>query len=146
MRVIHLNEDNDRTFIVVFETGDEVIGGLTDFARQNNIQTAFLFGIGAFQRATLGFFNLETKEYQHITINEQMEVMSVTGNITLYEGGPKIHSHAVVGKRDGSAHGGHLIEAIVRPTLEVFLTVSPATIKRKMDKAAGLPLIDFDHR
>jgi predicted DNA-binding protein with PD1-like motif len=144
MRVVCLNEDNDQTFVVVFETGDEVISGLTDFARQNKVQTAFLSGVGAFQRATLAFFDLETKEYLHIPIDEQTEVMSVAGNITLYQGEPKIHSHAVVGKRDGTAHGGHVIEAIVRPTLEIFLTTSPKIIRRKMDEMVGLPLIDFD--
>jgi predicted DNA-binding protein with PD1-like motif len=87
---------------------------------------------------------LETKEYQHIPINEQVEVMSLAGNIALYNGEPKIHAHIVIGKRDGTAHGGHIIEAAVRPTLEMFLTESPQTITRILDKATNLPLLNLE--
>ena len=100
----------------------------------------------AFERVTIAFFDLETKEYQHIPLDEQVEVMSLIGNIALYEGEPKIHAHVVLGKRDGTAHGGHLISAQVRPTLEVWLTESPQTITRKLDETTNLPLIDLEAR
>jgi predicted DNA-binding protein with PD1-like motif len=56
-------------------------------------------------------------------------------------GAPKLHAHAVVAKSDGSAHGGHLLQGIVRPTLEVVLSESPAWLHREVDEATGLPLI-----
>jgi predicted DNA-binding protein with PD1-like motif len=116
---------------------------LTNFARENSLTGAFFFGLGAFEQVTIAFFNLAKKEYEHIPINEQVEVMSIIGNISLYRGEPKIHAHAVVGKRDGTAHGGHLIEAVVRPTLEVFVTVSSTELRRSLDQATNLPLIDL---
>lgn len=138
------DKQNEKTFVIVFETGDEAAGGLLEFAKQNKIQSGFFFGLGAFERATLAFFDLETKEYQHIPINEQVEVMSLVGNIALYQGEPRVHAHAVVGKRDGTAHGGHLISGQVRPTLEVWLTESAPGIARKLDAATNLPLIDLE--
>ena len=70
--------------------------------------------------------------------------MSLVGNITLEENGePKVHAHVVVGRRDGTAHGGHLLEAHVRPTLEVILIESPAPLRRKMNAEVGLALIDL---
>src|SRR5687767_11203819 len=119
-----LQNENQRTFVIVFETGDEVINGLLEFAEQNQINSGFFTGLGAFERVTVAFYDLEKKEYQHIPINEQVEVMSLVGNIALYEGEPKLHTHVVLGKRDGTAHGGHLISADVRPTLEIWLTES----------------------
>ena len=130
-------------FVVVFETGDEVIGGLTEFAKTNQIQSGFFFGLGAFQRATLAFFNLDTKEYERLPFDDQVEVMSITGNIAWHKGEPKIHAHAVVGRRDGTAHGGHVIDAFVRPTLEVFVSISSTKIKRRLDDVTNLPLIDL---
>ena len=130
-------------FVLVFETGDAVIETLTRFARENSVTAAFFFGIGAFQEATLAYFDLAKKEYENIPINEQVEVTSFIGNISIYKGEPKIHAHAVVGKRDGSAHSGHLIEGIVRPTLEVFVTVRSDTLQRSLDTTTNLPLLDL---
>ena len=138
-----LQNEKQKTFIIVFETGDEVMNGLLEFARQNQIRSGFFTGLGAFERVTVAFYDLEKKEYQHIPVNEQTEVMSLVGNIVLYEGEPKLHAHVVVGKRDGTAHGGHLISARVRPTLEIWLTASPQIIERRMNGEVGLPLIDL---
>ena len=141
MRSLPLN--SSRPFALVFETGDEAIAGLLDFARGNDIRSAFFFGVGAFERVTLAYFDLGTKEYEHIPVGEQVEVVSLAGNISTYDGEPKIHAHAVIGKRDGSVMGGHLIEGIVRPTLEVFVSASDTPLTRTRDEATNLPLLDL---
>ncbi len=135
---------SDEPFVLVFETGDEVVENLREFARQNSVTGAFFFGVGAFERATLAFFDLTKKEYEQTPIEDQVEVMSIIGNISMYRGDPKIHAHAVVGKRDGSAHGGHVIEAVVRPTLEVFVIVSNLELRRSLDETTNLPLLDLN--
>src|SRR5437016_2768644 len=139
-----LSDAGTRTFLLVFETGDEVAGGLLEFAKRFKVKSGFFTGLGACERITLAFFDLEKREYQPIPIDEQVEVMSMVGNIALYEDAPKIHAHAVIGRRDGTSHGGHLHKAIVRPTLEIWLTESPRAIIRKMDESTNLPLIDLD--
>ena len=138
-----LHDGGEKTFVLVFDTGDEVVSGLLDFAKEHKL-AASMTAIGAFERATLGFFESERKDYKKIHINEQVEVMSLIGNIALDESGqPKVHAHVVVGRRDGTAHGGHLLEAYVRPTLEVILVESPEPLRRKMSAEVGLPLIDL---
>ncbi|HYE13516.1 MAG TPA: PPC domain-containing DNA-binding protein [Pyrinomonadaceae bacterium] len=138
-----LHDGGEKTFVLVFDTGDEVVAGLLDFAKEHKL-AASMTAIGAFERATLGFFESERKDYKKIHINEQVEVMSLIGNIALDESGqPKVHAHVVVGRRDGTAHGGHLLEAYVRPTLEVILVESPEPLRRKMNAEVGLPLIDL---
>ncbi len=69
-------------------------------------------------------------------------MLALVGDVALENGAPKVHAHVVIGRRDGSAHGGHLLEAHVRPTLEVMLTESPAHLRRTFDPASGLALID----
>jgi len=132
-----------QTFVLVFNTGDEVTKGLLEFARAQKLEAAALTGIGAFQSVTLGYFELQKRDYKRIAINEQVEVVSLVGNVAIGDEGPKLHAHVVVGKSDGTAHGGHLIEARVRPTLEIVLIETPAHLRRRSDPATGLALIDL---
>ncbi len=134
-------ERGRRTYAVVFDPGDEVIEGLTRFAREHDLGASQLTAVGAFSRATLGFFDLDRKEYLPIPIEEQVEVLSLVGDITEDADEPKVHAHVVVGKRDGTAHGGHILEARVRPTLEVIVVESPRHLRRRTDPATGLALI-----
>jgi hypothetical protein len=130
-----------RTFVVVFDHGDEVLENLLAFAKENRLSAAEFTGIGAFSDAVLGYFDWQKKDYQRIPVDEQVEVLNLTGNIALADGEPKLHPHVVVGKADGTAHGGHLLEAHVRPTLEVIITESPAHLQRRSDPETGLALI-----
>jgi predicted DNA-binding protein with PD1-like motif len=140
-----LNENHgQRTFAVIFQTGDEVIGGLTDFAKHQQLSGSQLTAIGAFSDVVLAYFDWATREYQKIPVLEQVEVLTLAGDISSDENGkPKVHAHVVVGLRDGSTRGGHLMEAHVRPTLEVILTESPRHLQREFDPASGLGLIDL---
>jgi predicted DNA-binding protein with PD1-like motif len=97
--------------------------------------------IGAFSEAIVGFFDFSIKDYEKIPIQEQAEVLVLTGDISLFKDEYKIHAHVVLGKRDGTAHGGHLIKAVVHPTLEIILNESPEYLKREMDKKSEIPLI-----
>jgi uncharacterized protein len=134
----------EQRYVLVLTAGDAVMEQLQRFAKENDLSASNFTAIGAFSDARIGFFDLQKKDYEAIAINEQVEVLSLVGDITLDNGKPKIHAHVVVGKRDGTAHGGHLLEAHVRPTLEVVLTESPATLKRRSDPETGLALIDID--
>jgi uncharacterized protein len=138
------DEQNEKIFVLVFDTGDEILTELLRFAKEKNLSAAHFTAIGACERVTFAFFDLERKEYEKIPVNEQVEVMSLLGNIAVYDGEPKIHAHIVVGQRNGTALGGHLIDAVVRPTLEMFLTVSAEMIKRSLDETTNLPLIDLE--
>lgn len=136
-----IHDDDQRTFVLIFDPDDEVLAGLRAFAVEQNLAASDFTAIGAFQSATLGFFDLDRKDYERIPIDEQVEVLSLIGNVARHGDWEKVHAHVVVAKRDGTAHGGHLLEGIVRPTLEVVLTESPSHLQRVTDKATGLPLI-----
>jgi predicted DNA-binding protein with PD1-like motif len=139
-----LLHDNDglRTFALVLDTGDEAVASLTSFAHEHRLRASHFTAIGAFSDAVVAYFEWQTKQYRHIPIAEQVEVLSLAGDVTCDRGKPTIHAHVVLGKADASAHGGHLIEAHVRPTLEVVLTETPVHLRRRKDPASGLALID----
>ena len=144
MKAKIMNDAPERTIALVLDAGDEVMGQLHAFATEHNLMASRLTAIGAFQRATLGYFNWERKAYERIPVDEQVEVLALVGDIALDGGKPKVHAHAVLGKRDGSTVGGHLLEAHVRPTLEVLLIESPAYLRRVHDAHSGLALIRID--
>ena len=139
-----IQDGPDKTYAVVFDTGDEVVAGLLEFAKQEGIGGAHLTAIGAFERVTLGFFEVEKKEYRKIPIEEQVELLSLVGNIAQDDtGNPKVHAHVVVGKSDATAYGGHLLEAYVRPTLEVIVVESRKHLLRRMRPELGVALLDL---
>ncbi|MNR76183.1 hypothetical protein D3C72_68400 [compost metagenome] len=137
-----LNDAPEKTYVLILETGEEVVSQIQRFARENNLNASRFTAIGAFSSATLGYFDWSQKDYEKIPVFEQTEVLSLIGDIALQDGAAKIHAHVVLGKRDGTAHGGHLLEAYVRPTLEITLTESPGYLKRTYDAESGLALID----
>lgn len=136
-----LVNNSPKIFVLVFDSGDEVVAGISLFARNEGIYSASLSAIGAFSKATIGYFDFALKDYRKIEINEQVELLTLTGDLAEFQNEPKLHAHIVLGKSDGSAYGGHLLKAYVKPTLEVVLTELPAYLHRKMDKDSGIPLI-----
>jgi hypothetical protein len=130
-----------KTWVLALDAGDEVVAELTAFATANKIIAASLTGIGGFSEVTLGYFNLERKDYDPVPVPEQVELMSLAGNIAITEGKPRLHAHVVVGKRDGTAHGGHLLEARVLPTVEIVLIEAPRLLERALDPRFNLPLL-----
>lgn len=131
-----------KTYVLIFQTGDEVASGLLDFAKRHHLGGSHFTAIGAFSEVTLGYFDWEKKEYLKNPVREQVEVVSLIGDVALKDGEPSVHAHVVVAKRDGSAWGGHLLEARVRPTLELILEEAPGHLHKTPDAESGLALID----
>jgi uncharacterized protein len=143
MKTVLLHEHEGlRTFAMVLATGDEAIRALTSFASEQRLKATQFSAIGAFSRVVVAYFDWATREYHNVPLDEQVEVLSLVGDISLEDDAPKVHAHVVVGKADATAHGGHLIEGHVRPTLEVVLTEAPRHLHRRFDRPSGLNLID----
>jgi predicted DNA-binding protein with PD1-like motif len=130
-----------KQYAVIFYQGDEAFSGLQEFAQKYHVTSAHFTAIGALDGATVGWFDPQRKMYKKIPINGQHEVIGMSGDIALYQGRPIVHTHMVVGNPDGTTYGGHVLEAYVSPTLEVMLTVDPATMQKSFDPATDLTLI-----
>ena len=132
----------EKVYAVVFYKGDEALSGLTDFAIQHKIEDAHFTAIGAVSGATLAWLDPANKIYHRIPVAEQVEVLSLIGDVATFNGKPIVHMHAVLGKPDGATIGGHVFELNVNPTLEVFVTVDTTSLKKKPDEASGMKVID----
>jgi predicted DNA-binding protein with PD1-like motif len=135
-------DNNPKTYALIFETGEELAKGLKQFAEEQELEAASFKAIGALSSVQLGWFDWDTKQYRtSVLLNEQLELLSLIGDIALKDGKPAVHAHLVVGKKDGTAHGGHLLKATIRPTCEVILTESPEYLKKQIDAESGIALI-----
>lgn len=137
-------DDETQLHVVILDTGEEAFAALTRFANDAGISAASLTAIGAFERATVGWFDVASKSYRKIEVNEQCEVLSATGDVAVGDDGrPSLHVHIVLGLADGSTRGGHLLAGTVRPTLEVVVTEVPSTLRRRKRPELGIALIDL---
>lgn len=138
-----LNGIDNSTYALVFQSGDEVMEILKTFANEHCLKAARFTAIGAFSKVELGYFDFSKKDYNRIPLNEQVEVLSLMGDVALYGDESKVHAHVVVGRSDGMAMGGHLLKGVTHPTLELILEETPSYLQRRMDKETGLPLIEI---
>jgi uncharacterized protein len=132
----------EQVYSIIFYKDDEVMSGLTDFAIAHKVSDAHFTAIGAVTGATLAWLDIPKKMYRRIAVTQQVEVLSLIGDIAGFNGVPVVHMHAVLCKPDGSTIGGHVFELISNPTVEVFMTVDKTPLEKKADDASGMKLID----
>jgi uncharacterized protein len=131
------------TYVVVLEPGDEAIKALTDFAITHELSAAQITAIGAFERATVAWFDRRTTSSHPIYVDEQCEVLSLIGDVAMGAEGPLLHLHAVLGLNDGHTRGGHLLAGHVWPTLEVMISESPDELRKTYHPELNMALIDI---
>jgi uncharacterized protein len=131
-----------KTFVAILNTGEELLSSLRQLANSEHLAGSSFKAIGALSHVELGWFNWETRKYQTaVKLDEQVELLSLIGDIALRDGQPQVHAHLVVGRADGTAHGGHLLNATVRPTCELVITENPRHLQKEIDSESGLALI-----
>ena len=132
------------TYVVVCDPGDEGVSALTEFARSERLEAAQITAVGAFEHATVGWFDRAARDYRRIPVDEQCELLSLIGDVAEGQDGPILHVHAVLGLSDGTTRGGHLLEGRVFPTLEAVVTETPAQLRKVLRPDIGIALIDLD--
>lgn len=120
--------------------GEDIIGQITDLAVEKEIETASLSVIGALSRAELGYYDQASQKYIEIRIDEPVELVSCSGNISLREGRPFVHAHAVLSDREGRVRGGHLNSALVFAAELYIQELLGLHLKRVPDSITGLNL------
>ena len=144
MKAKVIGDVDDVTYVVVCDPGEEAFDTLTQFARAEDLEASQITAVGAFEHATVGWFDPVTKQYRRIPVDEQCEVLSLIGDVAEGQDGPSVHLHVVLGLSDGTTRGGHLLEGRVFPTLEVIIREAPAELRKVMNPDIGIALIDLD--
>lgn len=138
--MVYAEFNPNRNFLVRVEHNSELIQFITELAEKEKIVVATITVVGALKQARLGFYNQEKHEYQEIRIDSPHEIASCVGNISIKDGRPFVHAHAVLADKNGKTKAGHLLQGTVFAA-EVYLCELKGTeLERKYDKVTGLSL------
>ncbi len=134
-------DSNPDAYVLIFEAGDEISSLLDQFVQDRDLSAASFRAIGALSSVRLGWYNPDLRRYETAAeFNEQVELVSLTGDVGKLDGKPVVHAHCVVARRDGSASGGHLLHAVTHPTCELFLVEYPVGLVKVHDDRFNLNL------
>jgi predicted DNA-binding protein with PD1-like motif len=135
--------DIGRTLIVRAEHDSDVIEFVAELVKKNGITSATFTAIGALKNGKLGCYDQDRHVYSEILLSAPQEIASCVGNVSLKEGEPFVHAHAVLADRTGNTRAGHLLEGKVFAA-EIHLTELLGTkLVRKKDDVTGLSLWDL---
>lgn len=141
MRYREIDDGHHRVLVVVCDKGDDPVQAVTGAVRQAGIGGAQVTGVGGLRTAEVGYFDRAERDYHRIPVDEQVEVLSLVGDVAERDGMPQLHAHVVLGRRDGSTVGGHLLGGAVWPTLEVIVTEVASSLAKRVDPETGLALL-----
>ena len=130
-------------YIVRLNVGEDIVESVKKFAQEENIRFGTVTGIGAVNKAKIGLFNTETKEYQSTILEEDMEIISLAGNITEMNGEPYIHLHIALANSEHNVKAGHLNMAVISATGEIIIEAIDGYVDREFDDDIGLNLLKF---
>ena len=133
----------EHCYVIRLEKGEEILGTLTAFVREQNIHGGIIMGLGAVKDLVLGMYDPHKKEYMKRTFQQDMELGNLTGNISCLNGNPMLHCHVTAAASDLGAYTGHLFSAVVSVTGECVIYPFPDRISRTRDEEIGLNLLDL---
>lgn len=131
----------NNAMIAVLDRGEELHDQLSDLTQNEGLEAAWLSGLGGAMKVTLGFYNIETKAYQWQEFNEPLEIVSLTGNLSLKNGKPFWHIHGVFSGANYQAISGHVKELVIGLTGELYITPLDAGLVRSLNETTGLELL-----
>lgn len=128
--------------ILVLKKDQKIVSSLLAYCEKHQIKSAWIWGLGAIQRAELSAYDLENKKYLDQTFDAEMEIANLSGNVGQMDGKPISHLHIVLTDKNMVAFGGHLKEATVAATCEIMILPLDQEINRRFDPEIGLNLIN----
>lgn len=132
------------SIILRLDPGDEIVACLTALAAEEGIETAAVQGIGACDEVEVGIYEVDRRHYEKKAFHEEMEMVSLNGNISRQDGAPYLHLHAAFGRADMTLLGGHLNKAVISGTGEIFIDCKEGRLGRRKDERTGLNVFAFD--
>ncbi|MBF0195623.1 MAG: DNA-binding protein [Magnetococcales bacterium] len=130
-----------RTFMGGLDHNDDLLAALTKICQNENIKLGKVEAIGAVKKAALGYYNQDKKEYSYFTIDRHLEILNLTGNISIKDGKPFVHAHVTLADDQGNSFGGHLIPGTIIFACEAIVQAFDGPeFKREVEPVTGLPL------
>lgn len=133
-------------YLLRLEKGEELNSTIKEFCKKEHIKNAWLFAIGSIENPTLAHYQVDTKKYQERKLSGIFELISLSGNVALYENQPLVHIHVAISEEHMNAYAGHLVSSLVSATVEVYLTAFSSSYKKSFSQEIGLKLWDLPQK
>ena len=134
----------DRILMGKISHKGDLLDELTSICIEKDIKLGKIFALGAVKKANLGYYNQNTREYQHFELDNHLEITNLTGNISIKDNKPIVHAHITLADDKGNAFGGHLIKGTIIIACEFIIeSFTGPEYKRGLDLETGLPLWDM---
>lgn len=125
------------------DVGDEILKAVKEVCEKEDIKLASVTGLGAVSKAVVGLYRVSEQEYVRNVFEQDMELVSLIGNISQKDGEVYLHLHASLADEKGRVVGGHLNEAVISVTGEIWIDPVDGCIGRRVDEKTGLNVWDF---
>jgi len=135
-----------RIFLYKLEHNSELVRSIVDFAKGKRVKMAVFTVVGAVKQARLAYYDQARHEYQQIKLDQPLEIASCSGNLSLKDGKPFAHVHAVLADAAGKTYAGHLIRATVFAAELHLQELLGKKLEREYDPTTGLALWEFGGR
>jgi len=130
-----------RVFMFSISKGEDLLQAVQHFCHHHQVRCGLISAIGAVERATFGVYDQKAKKYLKINLEKEMEILSLSGNVSIFDDKPMVHAHIMFSDMEGKAYGGHLMAGTKVFSLEVFIQELTGDLKvRKLEKVTQLPL------
>jgi len=134
----------DGSIYVRFNRGDEIIRGIMEICKKENILSATYSGIGCCSEATIASYIPEKNDFLEHKKKGVLELVSLNGNISADDNDQIYHhTHALFSYHNEDykldSIGGHVISTTVLYTAEIEIRpVKNGVIRRKKDEITGI--------
>lgn len=132
---------NEKGNVLVLKLGEELHGVLGAYAREHGLKSAWVQGLGGAGNMTLGYYDIEAREYIWKEFDEVHEILSLQGNLAWVDGEPFWHVHGSFSNREFNSVGGHVKRLVVGATCELYITQLETSLTRVFDDETGLKLL-----
>ena len=130
------------TYLLRLETGEDIPASILSYAKRSGLSAATITGLGAVKNPKVGIYNPDSKQYDPQTLDGYFEVLSFTGNLALVDDAPFLHAHVAMSDREMKAYGGHFLGGTCGATFELTVVTYAAKLRRELDEATGLKLLE----
>jgi len=133
-------------YILRLESGDDILKSLGQFATTKKMGASLLEGIGSLNKVKLGHYDFKTRKYSYETFEDDLEILSLSGNISTMNRVPLPHVHVTLGRRDFSVIGGHMDEGSSANMVEIGIWKLPGKLVKSKDDEIGLNVLQLARR
>ncbi|MDP4007295.1 MAG: DNA-binding protein [bacterium] len=133
-------QDNN-TYVISLSRGEELIEEVKKFCEEYQIEAAFFHAIGATSEVELAWYDLGAKQYVTALFQENLEIVSLAGNVSKLGNDMVVHGHGVFSNKAMETKAGHVNKALISGACEIILTRLEGKIDRFFDEDTGLNLM-----